>query len=155
ASDTASYLRGMHAIKIGAEYRRFNNINFTSDGGTFTFPSLAAFQTGNPPAGSSNAFSITLGSRPSELAINAIGAFVQDHITLTRSLSIEAGLRYDYLGPPKDTQDRFVLFQTATDSLVRVGSGLDSVYKSSNNVQPRVGVIWSPGDGRTAVRGAY
>jgi hypothetical protein len=149
-SDTASYLHGIHALKIGGEYRRFNNVNFTSDGGTFAFPSVAGFQTGT-----GNAFSITLGSRPSELAIDAAGAFVQDHIQLARSLSIEAGLRYDYLAAPKDTQDRFVLFQAATDSLLRVGSGLDNVYKNSNNLQPRVGVIWSPADGRTAVRGAY
>ncbi len=151
-SDTASYLHGMHAIKIGGEFRRFTGDSFTSDGGTFTFPNLAAFQT----TGIGNQFAITLGDRASVVNANAIGAFVQDHIQLTRSVSIDAGLRYDYLPAPTDTQDRFVLFQASTNSLVRVGSGLDTVYPNSNNLEPRVGVVWSPGsDGRTAVRGAY
>ena len=37
-SDTLSYLRGRHAFKFGGEYRRFNNVNFGTTGGTFTFP---------------------------------------------------------------------------------------------------------------------
>ena len=66
-SDTVSYLRGRHAFKIGGEYRRFHNENFGTNGGTFTYPSLAAFQTGP-----GSAFTATLGeisatsrSRPS------------------------------------------------------------------------------------------
>src|SRR5262249_26754685 len=61
-SDSASYLRGSHAIKLGGEWRRFRNTNFQSDTGLFQFPSLAAFQTG---VGSS--FTITLGDRPSDV----------------------------------------------------------------------------------------
>src|SRR5262245_20176197 len=36
-SDTLSYQRGSHAFKFGAEYRRFNNVNFGINGGTFTY----------------------------------------------------------------------------------------------------------------------
>src|SRR5262249_25677088 len=76
--------------------------------------------------------------------------------TLARGLSVEAGLRYDWIGAPTDSQNRFVVFDPTSDSLVRVGSGRDKVYPNSNNVQPRVGVVWSPtNDGRTVVRGAY
>jgi hypothetical protein len=151
-SDTASYLHGMHAIKIGGEYRRFTNVNFTSDPGTFSYPSLAAFETGQ-----GNAFSITLGSRPSDVVANAVGLFIQDHMQLARTVSLEVGLRYDYLPSPTDTQNRFVLFDAATDSLTQVGTnGLDRVYPNSNNLEPRFGLIWTPtADGRTAVRGAY
>lgn len=151
-SDTASYLHGMHAIKIGGEYRRFTNINFTSDPGTFSYPSLAAFETGQ-----GNAFNITLGSRPSDVVSNAAGLFVQDHMQLARTVSLEVGLRYDYLAAPTDTQNRFVLFEPSTDSLVQVGTnGVDAVYPASHNLEPRVGLIWTPtADGRTAVRGAY
>jgi len=151
-SDTASYLRGIHAIKIGGEYRRFSNVNFTSDPGTFSFPSLAAFQSG---VGS--AFNITLGDRPSDISTHAVGAFVQDRVQVARNLSVEAGLRYDFLKSPGDTENRFVVFDAATNSLVRVGAnGRDRVYPNSHNFQPRVGVIWTPtDDGRTAVRGAY
>ena len=37
-SDSASYLRGNHSIKLGGEFRRIKNDNFTSDTGTFQFP---------------------------------------------------------------------------------------------------------------------
>src|SRR4030095_12783147 len=53
-SDTLSYLHGNHSFKIGGEFRRFYNNNFTLDTGAFAFGSVAAFQTGL-----GNAFNIT------------------------------------------------------------------------------------------------
>jgi len=151
-SDTASYLRGVHALKVGGEWRRFTNVNFTSDTGQFQFPTLAAFQTGL-----GNQFTITLGDRPSEILQQAVGLYAQDTIRLTGSLTVEAGLRYDSNMAPSDSEDRMVVYDAATNSLVRVGSsgGPDSVYKTSNDIQPRAGIIWSPGDGRMVYRGAY
>ena len=72
-SDSASYLRGIHAIKFGGEWRRFNNSNFTSDTGQFQFADLTGFQTGV-----GNSFTITLGDRPSDIVQQALDCFVQD-----------------------------------------------------------------------------
>jgi hypothetical protein len=69
-------------VKFGGEWRRFENSNFTSDTGAFTYPSLAAFQTGL-----GNAFSITLGDRPSDIIAPAAGAFVQDTIQAWSNVS--------------------------------------------------------------------
>ena len=146
-SDTANYLRGRHAIKFGGEFRRIMNDNFTSDTGTFQFGSLAAFQ-----AGQGNNFTITLGDRPSNVRQQAVGLFAQDSVRLGSRLSLELGLRYDGIMAPTETEGRFVVFDAATNSLVRVSSP----YQTGHNVQPRVGAIWTPTeDGRTAVRGAY
>ncbi len=151
-SDTASYLRGRHAIKIGGEWRRFNNDNFTSDTGTFTFPTVADFQ-----AGRGSQFAITLGDRPSNITQQAVGLFVQDSFRMHSNLLLELGLRYDVNFAPTESEDRFVVFDEATVSLVQVGSGSrESIYKTSHDVSPRVGVVWDPfGDGKTSVRGAY
>jgi len=151
-SDSASYLRGKHTLKLGGEYRRFNNENFTSDTGTFQYGSLAAFQTGV-----GNLFAITLGDRPSDITQQAVGLFVQDQFHATSRLTFELGLRWDQNIAPTDSEDRFVVFDPATVSLVRVGTnGRDSVYNSSSDFQPRVGAIFDvTGDGRTIVRGAY
>src|SRR5436305_1601177 len=44
--DTATYLRGNHIIKFGGEARRVKHYNFNQDPGSFTYPSVAAFQQG-------------------------------------------------------------------------------------------------------------
>jgi hypothetical protein len=54
---------------------------------------------------------------------------------------------------PSERYGRFVNFDPATGSLVRVGSGYDT---NKNNIQPRLGFVWDPfKDGKTSVRGAY
>jgi hypothetical protein len=146
-SDTATYLRGSQSIKVGGEFRRILNDNFTSDTGTFQYGSLAAFQ-----AGLGNNFSITLGDRPSDVRQSALGFFVQDTLQATPALSFDLGLRYDGIMGPTETQGRYVVFNAASDSLAQT----NNPYSTSNNFQPRVGMVWNPSkDGRSVVRGAY
>jgi carboxypeptidase family protein/TonB-dependent receptor-like protein len=151
-SDTLSYLRGRHAFKFGGEFRRFTNENFQTNGGTFTYPSLAAFQTGL-----GSAFTVTLGGIDSNITQQAFGLFLQDNFKVKSNLTLELGLRWDLNVSPTEADDRFVYFDPGTVSLYRVGEGpRDKIYGNKNNFQPRVGVIWDPfGDGRTSVRAAY
>src|SRR4051812_43648001 len=44
--DTATYLHGNHIVKFGGETRRVKHFNFNQDPGSFTYPSVAAFQQG-------------------------------------------------------------------------------------------------------------
>ena len=151
-SDTLSHQRGAHALKVGAEYRSFKNINFGINGGTFTYPSLADFQ-----AGRGTAFTVQLGGSDSEVTQKAFGMFIQDNFRVRANLSLELGLRYDLNVSPTEANDRFVYFDPASVSLQQVGQGVrDKIYGNKNNWQPRIGVVWDPfGDGRTAVRAAY
>ncbi len=82
---------------------------------------------------------------------------MQDNYKARKNLTIELGLRYDWNMTPTERFDRFVVFDTATASLVRVGQGRDLIYHQNNkNLQPRVGLAWDPfGDGKTSVRAAY
>lgn len=151
AADTATYLRGNHIIKFGGEFRRFKHFGFNLDAGSFAYPSVAAFQSGL-----GNAFGITLGDRSSTVFVNAGGGFVQDAVSVGSKLKLELGLRYDYFPAPTEQDNKFVVFDAATASLVQVGSGVDKIHANDGDVQPRLGVIWNPtGDGRLAIRGAY
>ncbi len=152
-SDTLSHTRGRHSLKFGGEFRTFHNVNFGTNGGTFTYPSLADFQ-----AGRGSAFTATLGDIDSDLKQKAFGLFVQDNFKVRSNVTLELGFRWDLLVSPTESDDRFVYFDAASVSLYQIGHGgpRDKIYGNKNNYQPRVGVAWDPfKDGRTSVRAAY
>ena len=151
-SDTLSYLRGRHSLKIGGEFRRFFNNNFSRNPGTFNFATVDAFLAGN-----ANAFSVTLGDVSSSIAVGALGLFVQDNFKWKPNLTLELGLRYDWFIAPSERFDRFVNFDPTANALVRVGSGTDDLYSDNKkNIQPRIGFAWDPfKNGKTSVRGGY
>jgi hypothetical protein len=66
-------------------------------------------------------------------------------------------MRHEWHVTPTERNDRFVVFDTNSASLLPVGVGLDEIYaQNDRNFEPRVGVAWAVGsDGRTVVRAAY
>ncbi len=152
-ADTLSYLRGNHALKLGAEFRRFYNNNFNQDTGSMNFKTLKDFLAGN-----ANSFSINQAGTFSSIRTTGFGLFAQDNYKLRPALTLELGVRWDVNTTPSEKYNRFVVFDPSTDSLVRVGTnGLDSIYRTNNaNLAPRFGFVWDPfKDGKTSVRGAY
>ena len=152
AGDTLSGVNGRHSLKIGGEYRQFLNNNFRMATGSYNFPSVAAFL-----AGTANSFNVTLGNQSSSIAEGAFGFFAQDNYRWRPNLTLELGLRYDWNMTPQERYGRFVVFDPASSSLKRLGSGAEPIYQQNNkNVQPRLGFAWDPfKNGKTSVRGAY
>src|SRR5262245_27858663 len=150
-SDTLSYLRGRHSFKFGGEYRRFYNNSFAQTVGSFGFANITDFLNGQ-----ANLFTATLGNQSSSIIQQAVGGFAQDGFKVTPNLTLELGLRYDFLMSPIERYDRLVVFDPATVSLNRVGAGIDGIYQDNHAVQPRVGVAWDPfKDGKTSIRAGY
>jgi hypothetical protein len=150
--DTATYLHGNQVIKFGGEFRRVHHNSVNGDPGRFTYPSVAAFQHGF-----GSALSLTLGGLTYDAYVNALGAFVQDSVSLGSRVKLDLGLRYDSLPSPTEGNDKLVRFDPSSLSLIRIGSnGFTQVTKNGSDFEPRLGLVWTPkADGKLAVRGAY
>ena len=151
-NDTVTHVVNGHSVRFGGEYRRFLNNNFAEGTGQFNFPSMEAFLDGT-----ANAFNITLGKRWSHITQDALSFFVQDNVRLRSNLAADLGLRYEWHVTPTERDNQFVVFDAPSASLVRVGVNIDSIYRqNTRNVEPRLGVAWTPWvDGLTVIRAAY
>ena len=160
--DAASWSRGAHLVKFGGEWtatrqRAFRDVqsrgflNFVDRG--FSGNALADVLLGLP--------ALTGGAtldNPQRLRAMNWGMFVQDEWRATPSLSISAGVRYDYAAPPVDADDRASLYDPATSGLVPVGSGVPrgGYDPDRNNVAPRAGFAWAlDRDAVNVLRGGY
>lgn len=154
ASDTLSWVHGSHSVRFGGEFRLANTDNFSYTPGTFTFPSVTAFL-----ADQATGFTTTPSNRSNRTYGKALGFFVTDSWKISRSFTAQLGLRYDWYGTPTEAENRFVVFDSATDTLQHVGQagGPSLAYNQSNkNFQPRVGITWDPfRNGKTVIRSAY
>lgn len=153
-SDTLTWVKGGHTVKLGGEVRRQNSDNFSATPGTYTFASVAAFL-----ADQATGFTSNTGNRSNRTYANAVSGFVSDAWKVAPSLTVTLGLRYDWFGTPTEAENRFVVFDPATVSLLHVGTqgGPSQAYnQSALNFQPRVGLAWDPfKNGKTVIRSAY
>jgi hypothetical protein len=152
-SDTLSWVHGNHTIKFGGEFRRQNSDNFSFTPGTFTFPSIAAFLSDQ-----ATSFTANTSNRSNRTYGNSLGAFATDTWKVTPTLTLNLGLRFDWYGTPTEAQNRYVVFDPATDTLQHVGSGTGPslAYNQSARFEPRLGLAWDPfKNGRTVIRSAY
>jgi hypothetical protein len=154
--DNLTLTRGAHTFKSGGEYRRaiVNSFNDTLARGLLNFSGLADFLAGRV---STSGTAILRGATRRDTFSDNYGLFAQDDWKVTRRLTLNFGLRYEYLGVFKEDGDRLANFIPGT-GLARVGdAGLPDLYDSDrNNFAPRLGFAYDvTGNGRTVLRGAY
>src|SRR5262249_1316886 len=154
--DNLTWTRGAHTFKAGGEYRRatVNSFNDTLSRGQLNFNSLADFLAGR---GSTSGTAVLRGATRRETFPDNYGLFAQDHWKIPRRLTLNLGLRYEYLGVFKEQGDRLANFLPGT-GLVRVGDArLPDLYEPDhNNFAPRFGFAYDlAGKGRTILRGGY
>jgi hypothetical protein len=152
-SDAATLLRGKHTLKFGGEFRRYLVASFAANIGSITFVSTP----NNFEQDTATVFSGQNSTVSSRVYDNSAGLFIQDNYKITQRLTLEGGLRYECNGTPTEGENRFVVFNPASVSLIRTGtSGLGSVYGQNNNIEPRFGFAYDIyGSGRAVVRGGY
>src|SRR5439155_24224043 len=113
-SDTLSWIHGRHSLKFGGEFRRFRNNNFnTATGGVITFPTLAAFLSGNPNSAIQTQLPVT-----NSLRVSALDTFGQYDFKMTNRLTWNLGLRWEYNGVPSEVHNRLANFDFTQNKLV-------------------------------------
>jgi hypothetical protein len=160
-SDTMTWSRGAHLVKIGGEARFLAQDAFRDvlARGQIAFTGQI---TGNPVADLLlGAPVLSVGAtldNPQHLRAQSWSVFAQDSWRVASDLTVSAGLRYEIFTPAVDRDDRANLYDPATGQLVQVGTNgmpRGGYETDRNNLAPRVGVTWAPGAGATVLRGGY
>ena len=130
--DVVSLTRGRHTLRMGGEARRHElvlNSPFVEDGFLFflSFPDFLLGQSGaQNGSGVSNVFNSTgsSGNFRKDQRYTDLAGFVQDDIRLTRRLTVNAGLRYEFFGPPSEIHGELPTFDPtiATGQVPATGS---------------------------------
>lgn len=128
---SATWVHNTHALKAGAEYKKdiYTNFAFNSGFGSFNF---SAAQTGLPSTNGQNlnggsvgfgyaSFLLGLTSSASvsspqdpQMRKQSWGVFVQDNWKVTRKLTLDYGLRWDWQQAPHEIHDTWSMFGPAT-----------------------------------------
>lgn len=116
--DTVSLTRGRHSFRMGAEVKRHElalNLPFVKDGFLFflSFPDFLLGQSGTQNgSGVSNLF-LSIGSSGNfrkDQRYTDLAGFLQDDIRVTSRLTVNAGLRYEFFGPPSEIHGELPTF---------------------------------------------
>ncbi|PYX97964.1 MAG: hypothetical protein DMG71_01655 [Acidobacteria bacterium] len=160
--DHVSYTRGKHAIKFGGELHRdgFSGAAYGGVRGRIKFgfgvndvfpgaTSLEDFFAGVPDKGSQ-----LVGDPTRHIHNWGYATFVQDDWRLSKTLTLNLGLRYELNTVVKEDHNLLGNFDPAR-GLQQVGRGLNAPYNGDhNNFAPRMGFAWDVnGTGKTVVRG--
>jgi len=164
-ADNLSWVKGAHTFKFGANIiRRQVNLFRPIAGKGYFFlwgngvgPGSTGYEVSDVLAGFVNDYQIgaqtgMFGTRTWEQ-----GYYAQDDWRVVRKLTVNVGIRYDYLSKPTEAFGRQANFNLATASLQLASGGGDALANQNHsNFAPRIGFAYDlQGNGRTVVRGGY
>jgi len=153
--DTLFLTHGAHAAKFGFQSQliQFHQNTTSQQGGIVTFPNLAAFLQGQP---SNVDFAVPGLIDPIRDYKQWLFAFFgQDDVRLRPNLTMNLGLRYEFITTPTEVNGKLSNLRQVTDSSLTIGEPWHS-NPSLKNVAPRLGVNWDPtGSGMTSVRAGF
>jgi len=169
-SGNAIWTLGKHTVSFGTSYSytQLNTIDHRTNTGTVATDDLSAFSQGFvTPGSSSTGFyvsSFLRGNANRYYRANQVGSYVQDKFQVTPTLSLTAGLRYDWDGGITEKYGRIFNFDP---SLYSYNEGTDTILNpgfiiagnNTNGTQgvspttltgrqwglgPRLGLAWAP-----------
>jgi hypothetical protein len=148
--DQVSNLRGKHAFKFGGEVRRdlVHQATFRAGRGRVKFNSLEDFLSG-----AVQNVSFLAGDPTRNMSQWLYAGYAQDDWRITRRITLNLGLRYEFQGVPTEANNLIGNFDP-TVGFQQLGKNISSIYKPDHqNFSPRFGVAWDvTGKGTTVVR---
>jgi hypothetical protein len=188
-TDNVVWNRGKHTLRWGGDFRRVE-VNTETDSnprGSFVFSGLNTSQIvgGNPVAGTGYDFADFLLGLPQQTSEqfgqnnhfrgNFWDVYAQDEWKMRGNLTLNFGVRYEYVSPLTEINNRIVNLDLApavfeqsasptSAAVVPIQPGQPGLYSGPlpaslvrpdrNNFAPRVGFAWKPFS-KTVVRGGY
>ncbi len=167
--ERVTWSSGKHSVKFGGDARKFNwdMLGFFQNRGYFQFTTPITSRT-SLADGTGNAFASFLLGTPALSQRQAgtpsmvmrqmtYSAFVQDDWRVSPALTINAGLRYEIQTPLHDISKILTNLDFSKGAPVAFVGGQNGypkglVYIDNNNIAPRFGVAWSPGDAKNVLR---
>ena len=169
-SGNANWILGKHTMSFGGtySYTQLNTIDKRTNAGTIATDDFSQFAQGYvTPGGSYSNFYVTSflqGNASRYYRANQVGLYWQDKFQVTPTLSLTAGLRYDWDGGLTEKEGRIFNFDptlysytTGTDTitnpgLIIAGNNANGTPGVSNTtltgrqwgLGPRIGAAWQP-----------
>lgn len=176
---TTTRMQARHTLRGGFTLRTMrtdSRVN-TNPRGTYVFTGLYTGGAGGSAAGRNNDVAdfllgltqqatVQYGPGLQRFRASGLDVFVQDDWRANNRVSINAGLRYEYLSPYSEAEDRLVTLDVAPGftAAAPVAAGQTGPYAGTfartivqpdrNNIGPRIGLAWRPASA-TTVRGGY
>ncbi len=160
--DDAVFTHGKHSIKFGAEFERMqdNEVSASNINGLFRFDSLTQFLTNQPSlfSGTGTPLPLDIGMRES-----LFGAYVEDDFKAKKTLTLNAGLRYEMTTVPAEAHGLTSVLPSLSAPAPICGvmvtgcAGTGPLFANPTlrNFEPRLGFAWNPRGGKTLVRGGF
>ena len=150
--DNLTWLRGRNTFKFGGEFRHIQLNQHYGEHGAITFASLATL------AADKVAKASLTGALPSnDLRKNWYMEYAQDEYKALPNLTLNLGVRYTIFGLFDETHGKANPFDFATcgpQGFCGVGASFGA--QNYGDIDPRVGLIWSPpGDERTVIHAGF
>ncbi len=148
---------GQHSLKFGGVYFRRNIGRSNIENPGFSYQNEADLLANIP-----NSITFTFGVDPYTATANEFGLFVQDDWKISRKLTVNLGLRYDFFGhyvargpdggaPSSFNRAGFIDSNFTLGPLRDINNPYDN---DAANIGPRFGFSYNPdGNGKTVIRG--